>query len=238
MRDTSELFWEAQELLRGDREGARRRLHAKAEDGDLNAKYQLAVMLLEWDPDEAVRLCAELDAADVDGAAFYLGGLYFDSDPETAKYWYRRAIDRDDLASGTAALGLGRLLYNEDSPEAVQWLERAHAAGEEGSAFWLAASLATADPDRAIALYNEAAREGESKASYELGRLLYGRGDKESGRAMYERGAALGDDRCLWALFDSWSKDDPKKALKWFVRWVRSGALKDDLVRRWRSRNT
>ncbi|HET6915252.1 MAG TPA: hypothetical protein VFH56_04105 [Acidimicrobiales bacterium] len=235
MRDTSELFWEAQELLRGDREAARRRLEDEVAGGDENAKFQLAVVLIEWEPAEAVRLWSELDAAGVDGAAYHLGTLHWESDTEAAKHWYRRAISRDDFASGAAALGLGRLLYNEESPEAVQWLERAHDAGEEGAAFWLAACLVSTDPDKALELYRCAIDEGEAKAYYGLGWLLHTKGDNDEARRAFQAGADLGDRRCLSALVDSWIKDDPREAFRWFVRWIRSGGLLD-LRLPWRRR--
>jgi TPR repeat protein len=162
--------------------------------------------------------------------------LHWDSDPEAAKYWYRRAISRE--GSSAAALSLGRLLYNEKSPEAADWLEKAHAAGEEGAAFWLAACLQETDPERVFDLYNQAIQEGEPLAYYAVGWLLQRKGEKDSARTMYQAGAALGDKRCLLGLFDSWSKDNLLEAEKWFYRYVRAGGLREQLRRRWHRRRS
>lgn len=213
-------------MLASDPDIAIRRLQVATEAGDLEAKFQLAVVLTDRDPPVAIDLLKDLDASNFDGAAYYLGNLYWDSDLEAAERWLRRAVLRQDVASGVAALRLGILLsYDrpEDPTEAVGLLERALNGGEKGAAFWLAVAVEKTDRQKALALYGAAAQEGDTDSFYRIGCLLQDGGDKEGAHRMFQTGAGLGDTLAMIKLFHLNKWRHPITAVRWLYRYVRQG---------------
>jgi TPR repeat protein len=222
LRDVQSLFWETQDMLERDPVGTIPRLRSAATDPqDLEAKFRLAVALLDSEPGEAIPLFTALDRANVDGAAYHLGNLWWDSDPQAAEYWYRRAVNRADFASSAAALGLGKLLRNEGSEEAIVWLEKAMDAGLEGAAYPLGALTERRDQERALGLYKKAVEEGDSRAFYPAARILHKSGDRVGARRLYQVGADLGDVKAMVGLRQVLPWSDPIGKLRWMLRSLR-----------------
>jgi TPR repeat protein len=103
------------------------RLRRQATAGNLEAAFDLGMVLRDHDPVEAARwwrLAAQ--GGDI-VAAFNLILLLKDRDPEEAARWGRQAASKGDAE---AALELGGLLETKDPAEAIRWWCQAADAGD------------------------------------------------------------------------------------------------------------
>ena len=226
MVDIATLAQEAKNLAAADRNSAIERFRVGADLGNNSAKFQLAIVLADFDPASAKKILAELDDENFDGAAATLARLFWSSDRHQAEHWYRRAIARNDSASVGAALGLGSLLYKTHPDEAIPLLEMALDAGAVGAAFWLAVAIEDSNASRAKYLYELSLDQGELQAHYRLGRLLEMEGQIDSARRHFERGASLGEVAAMVGLAHAYPWTHPILKAKWMYRGLRGGALK------------
>lgn len=218
MRNLRDLYNQAQQMNASDPDGAIRHLKSACDAGDLEAMYQLAVILEKREPMEAIRLFKELDAADIDSAACYVGRLYCEIDPELAKHWFERAIARKDFASNTAMLNLGRLLLG--SGEAIEWLERSLASGEGGAdaALSLAVAIVDRDTKRSLELLNFCVRHGKKRAYLGAALDLKKSGNDSAALKILQGGTDAGDWWALEGLYKltPWSR--PAKKVRYLLR--------------------
>lgn len=109
-----------------------------------------------------------------------VGGMYYKGngapkDLEKAKYWYKRAADRND-AKSQYFLGL---IYRQEGKlkTAMEWLEKSSNQGYALATFRLSVNYSRVrgvpvDQDKALVLMEEAARRGNIKAKMEYAKLL------------------------------------------------------------------
>jgi trypsin-like peptidase/Sel1 repeat-containing protein len=89
-----------------------------AEHGEVDAMYNLGVVLKDSDPVEARRWYERAADHEHTDAMYNLGVLLEDDDPAEARRWYERAAEHDHTG---AMFALGVLLEGDDPAEARRW---------------------------------------------------------------------------------------------------------------------
>lgn len=109
-----------------------------------------------------------------------VGGMYYKGygapkDLEKAKYWYKRAADRNDAKSQYFLASI----YRQEGKlkTAIEWLEKSSNQGHVLATFRLAINYSRGrgvpvDQEKALVLMEEAARGGNIKAKMEYAKLL------------------------------------------------------------------
>ncbi|GAB2998933.1 tetratricopeptide repeat protein [Saccharothrix stipae] len=162
---------------RGDLPTADSWLRSAAEAGSGEAMLKLGLFLLRTSDLESalewVRRAAE--AGDIRGMRAWAAFLQSNDEPVEAEQWIRRAVDTGDAAAMNQ-LGLF-LTEHPGDEEPVVWFYLAAEAGSIDGMANFAALVADERPDVAEQHYRRAAAAGHRTAMYELGVLLYRRGD-------------------------------------------------------------
>ena len=140
-----------------------------AEQGDVDAMYNLGVLVEDDEPAEARRWYERAAAHDHTGAMFKLGVLVEYDEPAEARRWYERAAAHDHAG---AMFKLGVLVEDDDPAEARRWYERAAAHDHTDAMYNLGVLLEDSDPVEAPQWYERAAAHDHAGAMYNLGDLL------------------------------------------------------------------
>lgn len=231
MTDAKSLFFEAEQMRSHKPTAAAARLQRAADRGDREAKFQLAIVLSDSQPDVAIHLLTVLDRENFDGAAYQLGSIYWHTNSDLAETWFRRAVAREDFATAAAAMSLGMLIYRQGSEstgngsEAIALLSQALAGGIQQAKFWLARAIEASDPRRSLELYAEAGEDGEARAYRHAAWLLLRQGHRDAARELFRTGAELGDLAAMPCLFHLDKRRHTLRALVWLLRYYRAGGI-------------
>lgn len=156
--------------------------------GDSRAMFNLALMLEESAPLDALHWYEQAAINGETSAMFNLGVHFNDSEPKKARRWYEQAA----AAGSTDAMNnLGALLSQSKPKAARRWYERAAAAGADEAKHNLGVLLVESEPVTARRWWEEAAAAGHVDAMFSLGKLLEG-SELATARRWYEQAAAGG----------------------------------------------
>jgi len=200
-----QYVWTLEGALSPEQQAARRaRVLAEAEQGDAEAQFKAAGVLLASEPKdpakavEFLRLAAEQGHVRAQLALAYQLTMSKDGpDLAGAETWLRRAAEKN---SAEAQLALGQFLQMQgrDPAEAREWLRKSAAQGSPAGQAMYAAILMRDDAGvaEAIPLLEQAAEKQNRYAQFQLGQCYAeGRGverDKEKAQRLFERAAAAG----------------------------------------------
>jgi TPR repeat protein len=161
----------------------------EAEAGSAQAMINVALLIKEYKPKEAVqwfRKAAKMGSID---AMFDLGMFLKERDPEEAEKWLRRSAEAGDQ-SGMAQLG--EMLQTRTPEEAVVWLRKTATGGVEYAMTNLGLLLLDREPHEAELWLGRAAKANDHRGMYHYG-LLVERRDPKEAESWFRKAAAAGN---------------------------------------------
>jgi TPR repeat protein len=178
--------------LLGMREGEARALaniaSVHAEQGrksDAAARCEQAVAILRELRSMDETLWRQAAEAGSTAAAFRLGLLLADQDPDEAERWYRQAAQAGDLG---AAVNLGVLIRDRDPADAERWYRIAANGGDRDGQYNLALLLERdGQIDEAETWFRKAAGAGNQHAQQQLASMLARQGKLEEARTWWAK---------------------------------------------------
>ena len=108
-------------------------------------------------------------------------------------------------------------LWDEDRLAAIDWFEKAVAAGDSDALYEYARRLRATDPDRALVVWKKAAAAGDARSMFEVGSALR-RTDRAEARRYLERGAELGHIPSMYQLWGMLLRSGDKNSKIWHER--------------------
>jgi TPR repeat protein len=162
---------------------------ADAEAGNVQAMINVALLIKERNPKEAVEWFKKAASVGSIDAMFDLGMFLKESDPEEAEKWLRKSAQAGDR-SGMAQLG--EMLQTRAPDEAVEWLRQAATGGVENAMTNLALFQKDRNPEEAALWLRRAAKANDPRGMYNYGLLLEIRDPKEA-ESWFRKAAAAGN---------------------------------------------
>lgn len=187
MVDDSKGIAEAERLWRKD-----------AEAGNAHAMINVALMIKEHKPKEAVQWFKRAAKAGNIEAMFDLGIFLKERDPEEAEKWLRKAAEAGDI-SGMAHLG--EMLKTRQPEEAEDWLRKAAKAGVEYAMTDLGLFLKDRNPEEAELWLRRAANANDHRGMYNYG-LLLERLNPKAAESWFRKAAAAGNSDARLRVLD------------------------------------
>ncbi len=160
-----------------------------AEAGNVQAMINVALLIKERNPKEAVEWFKKAATIGSVDAMFDLGMFLKESDPEEAEKWLRKSADAGDR-SGMAQLG--EMLQTRAPDEAVEWLRKAATGGVEYAMTNLGLLQKDRNPEEAALWLRRAAKANDPRGMYNYGLLLEARDPKEA-ESWFRKAAAAGN---------------------------------------------
>jgi TPR repeat protein len=213
---------------KGDRVGAARWWRRATQTGpvtpDIAAKLG-EILVQDGAPAEAQDWYRQAAAAGDWNAAYQLGELLWaDGCPQQAIPCYEQAAGQ---GHARAAFQLGWLHHVAgEHDRATHWWTRAAELGERqaapkelGDQLW-----SQDDPGRARQWYERAARDGDTRAAFQLGWLLQVAGDRAGAIYWWENAARHGDPDSAFQLAELlWQENRPAEARQWYQQAANNG---------------
>jgi hypothetical protein len=160
-----------------------------AETGNVQAMINVALLMKERNPEEAVEWFKKAAAVGSVDAMFDLGMFLKESDPEEGEKWLRKSAVAGDR-SGMAQLG--EMLETRAPDEAVEWLRKAAMGGVEYAMTNLGLLQKDRNPEEAALWLRRAAKANDPRGMYNYGLLLETRDPKEA-ESWFRKAAAAGN---------------------------------------------
>jgi hypothetical protein len=160
-----------------------------AETGNVQAMINVALLIKERNPKEAVEWFKKAATAGSIDAMFDLGMFLKQSDQEEAEKWLRKSAEAGDR-SGMAQLG--EMLQTRAPDEAAEWLRKAATGGVEYAMTNLGLLQKDRNPEEAALWLRRAANANDPRGMYNYGLLLEAR-DPKHAESWFRKAAAAGN---------------------------------------------
>jgi Sel1 repeat-containing protein len=160
-----------------------------AETGNVHAMINVALLIKERNPEEAVEWFKKAATAGSIDAMFNLGMFLKQSDREEAEKWLRKSAEAGDR-SGMAQLG--EMLQTRAPEEAAEWLRKAATGGVEYAMTNLGLLQKDRNPEESALWLRSAANANEPRGMYNYGLLLEARDPKQA-ESWFRKAAAAGN---------------------------------------------
>jgi hypothetical protein len=193
-------------------------LRRRAADGDVQAMYNLGILLLDEDQEAALVWLARAAQLGHVLAMNNLASMLLPEHPEEARMWLERAAATGEP---TAIHNLA-WLAGEGDDGARRCLERAAEAGEPRAMYELGEMLFSQNRDPGLAWLRRAAEAGDTFAMNSLG-IALASDDPEEAERWFRRGAEAGYDKAMFNLASMLVDDRPTEARRWHLAAAESG---------------